>query len=108
MADDLNKVYSLRIPDSLSPIDEWLSTYGQRITGEELNRLIHFKNQTLPDQMFIVWCNRALQGRHSGWILKDLTAVKVLWHSLGNKGSDLNWYYINKTLAIPFTDAPVF
>jgi hypothetical protein len=106
MADD-DKVYQLRLPEGRD-IVEWFLEYGKKVDADELNRLIHYKNQELPKNQFIVWCSPPLMGKHKGWILKDITSVRVLWHSLGKGKGGSDWYYIPRTLAMPFTDAPVF
>ena len=103
-----DQVYQLRLPESMPPLDEWLVTYGQKLLPDDLNKLVHFKNQIIPYKSFAVWCDRALMGRHHGWILKDVMSIRILWHSLGAPKNNYGWYYVARTMAMSFTDAPVF
>ncbi|RKY28463.1 MAG: hypothetical protein DRP83_00760 [Planctomycetota bacterium] len=106
--DTTDRVYRIQLSEGSVPLADWLCQYGREVFPDELYRLIHYKHQTLPNDQFIVWANQALMGRHSGWILKDITSVRVLWHSLGETRGTEGWYFIGKTFALPFTDAPVF
>jgi hypothetical protein len=120
--------YQLCLPDSMPTIEEWLSVYGERVPPDELYKLAHYKNQEIPRRNFIVWINRALMGTHRGWIFRDVSTVRrmtTVWyspayadaHSIKSEKrrssaplymSADGWYYIEKVLAMPFTDVPAF
>jgi len=105
--------YRFKLPDSGEPLREWMLRYGKELTTQELADLIHKKHSGIPPEYFVVWAHSALMGAYSGWLFDDRHQVLVLWHSTstGNvtkRTTRGEWYYVKRTLAMPYTDAPVF
>jgi len=109
-----DQVYRFTLPHEGESLRDWMSKYGKAITLKELGILIRRKGAKIPKGYFIVWAHSPLLGPYSGWLFDEVYSVRVLWQSTtaGNIRQAMSvtgeWYYIERTLALPYTDAPVF
>lgn len=114
MSDTTEEVHPFVLPKTGIPLSEWMEQYGRKLTLEDLQRLIHGKDATIPTGCFVIWSHQALMGSYSGWVLSNVHAIRVLWHST-TKGNvterskpEGDWYFVERPMALPYTNAPVF